>query len=68
MKFRLRDTLESQMREAAIFGPISCAEMKTKKDMLTNPRSHNKVIADFQEDCFWPGFFSQPCSSRPQGT
>lgn len=58
MKFRLRDTLESQMREAEILCPISYAEMKTKKDMVAGPRPHNKVLADFQEDCFWSGFFS----------
>lgn len=57
MKFRLRDTLESQVRKAVIFCPISCAEMKTKKDMVTSRRPH-KVIADFHEDGFWPGFFS----------
>lgn len=58
MKFRLRGTLESQVREAVIFCPISCAEMKTKKDVLTSPSSYNKIIADFHEDGFWSEFFS----------
>jgi hypothetical protein len=38
------------MRWAGILCPVSCEEMKTKKDLVTSPQSHNKEIADSQVD------------------